>query len=69
MRRDTLAFALTTILAVGLAGSPAGQQRTPTTAAPATLDDVLDELRALRTELREELELLEQALTPVTPRQ
>ena len=53
MRRNSLTFALSAFLVVGVAGSAAGQQRTPPTAAPATMDDVLNELRALRTELRE----------------
>ena len=53
MRRNSLTFALSAVLVVGVAGSAAGQQRTPPTAAPATMDDVLNELRALRTELRE----------------
>lgn len=53
MRRNSLTFALSAFLVVGVAGSAAGQQRTPPTAAPATMDDVLKELRALRTELRE----------------
>jgi hypothetical protein len=53
VRRNSLTFALSAFLVVGGAGSAAGQQRTPPTAAPATMDDVLNELRALRTELRE----------------
>jgi ribosomal protein L29 len=53
MRTNTLAFALSAILVVGVAGRAAGQQRTPPTLAPATLDEILTELRALRTELRE----------------
>jgi hypothetical protein len=53
VRRNSLTFALSAFLVVGVAGSAAGQQRTPPTAAPATMDDVLNELRALRTELRE----------------
>jgi hypothetical protein len=53
VRRKSLTFALGAFLVVGVAGSAAGQQRTPPTAAPATMDDVLNELRALRTELRE----------------
>jgi DNA repair exonuclease SbcCD ATPase subunit len=53
VRINSLTFALSTFLVVGVAGSAAGQQRTPPTAAPATMDDVLNELRAVRTELRE----------------
>lgn len=53
MRRNRLTFALTAFLVVGVAGGAAAQQRIPPTAAPATTDDVLNELRALRTELRE----------------
>ena len=53
MRTNSLAMALSAVLVVGAAASAAGQQRTPPTAAPATLDDVLNELRVLRTELRE----------------
>jgi hypothetical protein len=53
VRSNGLTFALSAFLVVGVAGSAAGQQRTPPTAAPATMDDVLNELRALRTELRE----------------
>ena len=53
MRNNTLAIALSAILVVGAVGSAAGQQRTPPPVAPATMDDVLNELRALRTELRE----------------
>ena len=53
MRRNGLTCALTAFLVVGVAGSAAAQQRTPPTAAPATMDDVLNELRALRTDLRE----------------
>jgi hypothetical protein len=53
VRTNSLAIALSAVLVVGVAASAAGQQRTPPTATPATLDDVLNELRALRTELRE----------------
>ena len=53
MRSNALAFALSAILVVGISDGAAGQQRTAPTAAPATMDEVLDELRALRTELRE----------------
>ena len=53
MRRNRLTFALSAFLVVGVAGSAASQQRTAPTTAPATMDDVLNELRALRTELRE----------------
>ena len=52
MRSHALALTMTAILIVGVAASASGQQRTA--AAPAaTLDDVLNELRALRTELKE----------------
>ena len=53
MRSSAVAFALIAILLVGVAGSARGQQRTPPTATAATMDDVLNELRALRTELKE----------------
>ena len=53
MRKMSLALASSVVLVVGLAGSAAGQQRTPPSAASATMDEVLTELRALRTELRE----------------
>ena len=46
-------FVLSAVLVVGVAGSAGGEQRTAPTAAPATMDDLLNELRALRTELRE----------------
>src|SRR5918998_1633671 len=49
----SLALASSAVLVVGLAGSAAGQQRTPPSAASGTMDEVLTELRALRTELRE----------------
>ena len=48
-----LAFVLSALLVVGVVGSADGQQRTAPTVAPATMDDLLNELRALRTELRE----------------
>ena len=53
MRPNNLAFVLSAVLVVGVAGSAGGEQRTSPTAAPATMDDLLNELRALRTELRE----------------
>jgi hypothetical protein len=53
MRSNALAFAMGAVLFVGVAGSANGQQRTAPTATAATLDDVLNELRALRTELNE----------------
>ena len=53
MRTNSLAIVLSAVLVVGVAASAAGQQRTLPTAAPATLDDVLNELRALRMELKE----------------
>ena len=53
MRINALTFALSAILVVGVAGRAAGQQRTPPTVAPASGDEILNELRALRTELRE----------------
>jgi hypothetical protein len=53
MRSNAVAFAMSAILVVGVAGSARGQQRIPSTATAATMDDVLNELRALRTELKE----------------
>ena len=53
MRTNNLALALGAILVLGVAGSVAGQQGIRPTASAATMDDVLNELRALRTELRE----------------
>ena len=53
MRSNAVAIAMSAILVVGVAGSARGQQRTPPPATAATLDDVLNELRALRTELKE----------------
>jgi hypothetical protein len=53
MPSNALAFALSAILVVGAAGRAGSQQQTPPTPAPATMDDVLNELRALRAELRE----------------
>ena len=53
MRRNRLAFALSAMLIVATTGTAAGQQRTRPTATPATMDDLLNELRALRTELKE----------------
>jgi hypothetical protein len=53
MRSTAFAVVMSAILVVGVAGHARGQQRTPPTVAAATLDDVLNELRALRTELKE----------------
>jgi hypothetical protein len=53
MRRNAVALAIGAILMGGFSSLVFGQQRTAPTAAPATLDDVLNELRALRTELKE----------------
>jgi hypothetical protein len=53
MRSKAVAFAMSAVLVLGIAGSARGQQRIPPTATAATLDDVLNELRALRTELKE----------------
>jgi hypothetical protein len=53
MRSNALALAMTVILVVGFTGRTFGQQRTAPTATAATLDDVLNELRAVRTELKE----------------
>jgi hypothetical protein len=50
---QSLAFALSALLVVGIAGTATGRQRTQPTTAPATMDDILNELRALRAELRE----------------
>jgi hypothetical protein len=53
VRANVLVVASIAILAVGSARSAAGQQRAAPSAAPATLEDVLQELRALRAELKE----------------
>ena len=53
MRGTIFGSALSAILVFGAVSTAAGQQRTPPAATAATLDDVLNELRALRTELRE----------------
>jgi hypothetical protein len=53
MRSNAFAFALSAILVVGVADSADGQQPTPPAEPPATLNDVLSELRALRTELKD----------------
>src|SRR5687767_5093891 len=53
MRGTIFGSALGAILVLAAVTSAAGQQRTPPAVTAATLDDVLDELRALRTELRE----------------
>lgn len=50
MRINAVAIAMSAILVVGVTGSARGQQRTATA---ATMDDVLNELRALRAELKE----------------
>lgn len=53
MRITAVAIAMSAILVVGVTGSARGQQRTPPTTTAATMDDVLNELRALRAELKE----------------
>ena len=53
MRRGTLVFALSALLVICVAANAAGQQRTAPAAAAATMDDVVNELRALRAEVRE----------------
>lgn len=53
MRINAVAITMSAILVVGVTGSARGQQRTPPTATAATMDDVLNELRALRAELKE----------------
>ena len=52
MQSHVLAIALTAVLVVGAAGTTAGQQRSAPPSS-ATLDDVLQELRAMRADLRE----------------
>lgn len=51
MRKNSLAVVLIAILVVAVTGGVIGQQR-PAPARPATLDDLLEELRAFRSELR-----------------
>ena len=53
MRNSILAFAVGVMLVGGATGGASAQQRTAPAAPAATLDDVLTELRALRTELKE----------------
>ena len=52
MRKKCLTVALIAILVVAVTGGVTGQQR-PAPSRAATLDDVLEELRAFRTELRD----------------
>jgi hypothetical protein len=52
VRKKSLAVALIAILVVAVAGGVTGQQRPAPTRA-ATLDDLLEELRAFRSELRD----------------
>jgi uncharacterized protein YlxW (UPF0749 family) len=52
MRKKSLAAALIAILVVAVTGGVTGQQR-PAPSRAATLDDLLEELRAFRTELRD----------------
>ena len=52
MRKKSLAVALMAILIVAVAGGVTGQQR-PAPSRAATLDDLLEELRAFRSELRD----------------
>ena len=51
MRKKSLAIALIAILVVAVTGGVTGQQR-PAPSRAATLDDLLEELRAFRSELR-----------------
>jgi hypothetical protein len=44
---------MSAILVAGLGGSAIGQQRTPPASTVMTMDDVVNELRALRSELKE----------------
>jgi hypothetical protein len=53
MRIEAAAIAMSAILVAGLAGSALGQQRTPPAPTAVTMDDVVNELRALRTEFKE----------------
>jgi DNA repair exonuclease SbcCD ATPase subunit len=53
VRRNMFVLGLSGMLCFCVVGKTAGQQRTTSSAAPATMDDVLMELRALRTELKE----------------
>jgi hypothetical protein len=52
VRKKSLAIALIAILVVAVAGGVTGQQR-PAPSRAATLDDLLEELRAFRSELRD----------------
>ena len=52
MRKKSLAVALIAILVVAVTGGVTGQQR-PAPSRAATLDDLLEELRAFRSELRD----------------
>jgi DNA repair exonuclease SbcCD ATPase subunit len=52
VRKKSLAVALIAILVVAVTGAVTGQQR-PAPSRAATLDDLLEELRAFRSELRE----------------
>ena len=52
MRKKSLAIALIAILVVAVTGDMTGQQR-PAPSRAATLDDLLEELRAFRSELRD----------------
>ena len=52
MRKKSLAVALIAILVVAVTSGVTGQQR-PAPSRAATLDDLLEELRAFRTELRD----------------
>ena len=54
MRNKIPAVALIAILGVAVAGAVSGQQR-PAPSRPATLDDVIEELRAFRSESRDGL--------------
>jgi hypothetical protein len=52
VRKKSLAVALIAILIVGFTGAATGQQR-PAPSRAATLDDLLEELRAIRSELND----------------
>jgi hypothetical protein len=52
VRKKSLAVALIAILVVAVTGGVTGQQR-PAPSRAATLDDLLEELRAFRSELRD----------------
>jgi hypothetical protein len=53
VRRNVIVLGLSGLLCLCVVAKTAGQQRANSPAAPATMDDVLQELRALRAELKE----------------